>query len=141
MIWLTVLGTFGALLLAYILSGGDIFEGSARVRDFYLCSAEEMKDGRPASLSSNVISPTTLVHVCGYLEISGTFHRPICLRFIMPKGDDLLWLPGEYCEQETSGYFSYDIETQELLYPGTYLIEVLDVSNRTWTRTIKIEIQ
>lgn len=127
------------LLMAYLAQfGGD---GTTRVTDFSLCNAANQVDDTPTVLESVVVSPTSVVYVCGYLsmEIKNPAARNVCLAFYLTRDGRLIY-SRDYC-RDTAGYFVVPIETDDLFSPGQYSIRVIDGTRRNWDEMITFTVQ
>ncbi len=130
-------------VLAAIQGGGIIGGYTSSVSDFSLCDSDKSVAGSPRKLTTAVISPTSVVYACGYLEID----KPVaglntCLLFNLWRNNALLVrYPDAYCTQDGSGYFSYAIKTDELQVPAAYKLEVFDWGLRTWITSTTFEVR
>ncbi len=138
----TALLVFTAFILAAIQGGGKI-GGYTRVSNFSLCDSDRLINGKPRNLTSLVISPTSTIYGCGYLEIE----KPVaglstCLLFNLWKDNNLIMrYPDAYCTQDGSGYFSYAIKSDELQLPATYKLEVFDEGKKNWITSVTFEVR
>ncbi len=129
-------------ILAAIQGGGKI-GGYTRVLNFSLCDSDRFADGAPPKKTSSVMSPTSIIYGCGYLEIE----KPVaglstCLLFNLWRDNKLiLRYPDAYCTQDGSGYFSYAIKTDELQIPAAYKLEVFDQGSKNWTTSTTFEVR
>jgi hypothetical protein len=125
--------------MAYLAQfGGD---GTTRVTNFSLCNAANQADGTPTVLESTVVSPTSVVYVCGYLsmEIKNPAARKVCLAFYLTRDGRLIY-SRDYC-RDTASFFNVPIESDELFSPGQYSIRVIDLTRRNWDEVITFTIQ
>lgn len=128
-----------ALLIAYLAQfDGD---GTTRVTDFSLCNEANQGDDTPTVLESAMVSPTSVVYVCGNLsmEIRNPAARRVCLAFYLARDGRLIY-SRDYC-RDTAGFFNVPIESGELFSPGQYAIRVIDLTRRNWDEVITFTVQ
>lgn len=141
-IFLIVVLIYACILIIVNMAeyGGDLV-GWTRVKDFSLCNLGENAVSNPMVLSTTGLSPTSIVRVCGYLEmkIKNPAARPVGLAFYLWRDNNLVYAQ-EYV-QDTPGYFSVAIRTDELLSSGIYRIRVIDTFRRNWEEVATFEIR
>jgi hypothetical protein len=110
------------------------------VRDFTLCQANSTT-ATPSPLSSLVLTPTSVVYACGYLEVSPPNFGNLCLSFYLNRDNETVFRPDYYCLPAQSQHFSYPIRTGELRTPGKYRLYTYNLSTRNWSESVAFEIQ
>ncbi len=148
----TLVGMFCVIAVLIVLTcfvletiGGSGKTGgyTSKVLDFSLCTSDEFIEGRPRKLNSVVITPTSIIYACGYLQIENQIAgEPTCLLFDLQRNDRLiLRYPDAYCTQNGSGYFIYAIKTNKLQVPAKYKLEVFDEGLKNWKENIAFEVR
>ena len=123
------------------LSRGGSLAGIIRINNLTLCQAEKA-DGTPQPLTSLVLNPTTVVHACGYLEVSLSYPRKLCFSYELIKKNEAVFRPyTEYCVPWRSQYFSFPVTTSELLVPGTYELYTYTDAARDQPASVYFEIR
>ncbi len=141
LIILAIIG--GTIFVIRVVQTGGNLAVNIQVDNLSLCSNEKSGDTVPKLLQSTILSPTSAVYVCGYLKIERPAPGPrICLKFdIWKNGNFALGYPEMYCSQDSSGYFSYAVRSDEFLLPGNYRIMIYSRSTPTWSESINFEIR
>jgi hypothetical protein len=111
----------------------------SHVRDFTLCQANSAI-ATPLPLSSSVLTPTSVVYACGYLEVSPPNFGNLCLGFYLNRDKETVFIPDYYCLPAQSQYFSYPIRTGELRTPGKYRLYVYNLGTRNWLESVPFDI-
>lgn len=139
MLGLAIVVSSGILLTLVIARGGSL-TGAIRVKEFSLCQATTA-GGRPQPLSSLVLTPTTIIYACGYLETEGSFIGRVYLRYYLNRGLETVFEPdSDYSLPFHSQYFSIPISTPVLLTPGEYRLYVFELGARSWLESVRFEI-
>ncbi len=88
----------GVVWVYYLIQTGGEGMGSTQVSDFSLCAPTESRNSGSATLMPRVVSPTSVVYVCGYLstEIRNPAAKRVCLAFYLTRGERLIY-SRDYC--------------------------------------------
>jgi|WetSurMetagenome_2_1015567.scaffolds.fasta_scaffold99156_2 hypothetical protein len=70
----------GISLVMMIARGGSL-SGVMGIRNFTLCQAG-YAGGTPRPLASLILSPTTVVYACGYLDVSLSYPGDLCFYYL-----------------------------------------------------------
>jgi hypothetical protein len=124
-----------------VLSRGGSLAGTIRINNFTLCQGEKA-DGTLQPLTSLILKPTTVVHPCGYLEVSLIYPSELCFAYEVLKNSQPVYRPyTEYCVPWRSQYFSFPVTTSELLIPGTYELYTYTDAARDRPASVYFEIR
>jgi hypothetical protein len=140
MLVLAIVISFGVMEIIALSRGGSL-AGTIRIENFTLCQGEKA-DRTPQPLTSLIIRPTTVVHACGYVEVSLIWPSDLCFYYQLEKQDDIVFRPHSYyCMPYRSQYFSFPITTTELLVPGTYKLYSYEIMERDRPASVYFEIR
>jgi len=116
--------------------------GKIRIENFTLCQMNYM-GGTPQPLSSLILTPTTAVTACGYLNVDPSCSVPdLCLAYEVLSGSQPVYRPyTRYCMSWHSQYFSFPVETRELLVPGIYELYAYPDAARDQPASVFFEIR
>jgi hypothetical protein len=118
----------------------DDFSYGIQVRDFTLCQSDAI-NGKSAPLDTLVLTPTTVIYACGYLE-ANAFAGRVCLDAYLNKGTETVYsLKSSYCLPANSQCFTFPITTEVLRTPGQYRLYVYEVYSRLWLKSVPFEIR
>lgn len=121
MLVIAIVISFGIAEIIVFSRGGSL-GGPIRIENFTLCQTDNT-DGTLRPLTSSILTPTTVVHACGYLDVSLLFPGELCLYYQLERHNKIVFRPDSYyCMPYRSQYFSFPVTTTELLTPGTYEI-------------------
>jgi hypothetical protein len=110
------------------------------IKDFSLCSAD-LRDGKPQPLASLVLTPTSVVYGCGYMEAQLYVSTGVCLDFYLNRGTETIaTTDAVYCLSARSQYFLYPFNSTRLQNPGKYRLYVYNPSSREWAESVAFEI-
>jgi hypothetical protein len=123
----------------WLFALGSVQLNPAHVREFTLCQ-EKDTTSNPIPLSSLVLTPTSEIYACGYLEVKHSQPWNMCLNFYLNREGDTVFRPELYCLPVQSDYFLYPIKTRELRVPGLYRLYVYDVGTANWLESVAFEI-
>ena len=128
-----------AIVLVWTLTHYENFSYGILVRDFTLCQADAI-GGRPQPLATFVLTPTTTVYACGYLEVN-PFAGKVCFDSYLSKGTETIYrLDSYYCLPAHSQYFTIPIQTTALRIPGQYRLYIYEAYSRLWLKSVPFEI-
>jgi hypothetical protein len=128
-----------AIVLIWTLTHYENFSYGILVRDFTLCQADTI-DGKPKPLDTLVLTPTTVIYACGYLE-ANAFAGQVCFDSYLNKGTETIYsLESYYCLPAHSQYFTLPIKAEALRIPGQYRLYIYEVYSRLWLKSVAFEI-
>jgi hypothetical protein len=123
------------------LSRGGSLAGTIRINNFTLCRGEKA-DGTPQPLTSLILKPTTVVHACGYLEVSLIWPSKLCFAYEVLKQREAVFRPyTRYCVPWRSQYISFPVTTTELLKAGVYELYAYPDADRDSPESVYFEIR
>lgn len=129
--------------IAFVLAetrGGSL-SGVMGIKNFTLCQADSA-GGTPRPLASLILSPTTVVHACGYVDVRVTYPADLCFYYQLEKGNETVFRPkAYYCVSYHSQYFSFPVTTTELLVPGAYELYTYPDAARDSPESVYFEIR
>lgn len=128
-----------SILCSLIIERGGILADPTRVEDFSLCQAD-IVGGKPQPLTSLILTPTSVIYACGYLEISEPRPWNMCLAFDLNRDRETIFRSDSYCLPSHSQFFLYPIRTRGWGIPGKYRLYVYNVASRDWTESVAFEI-
>ena len=140
MLALATVISFGIMEIIALSRGGSL-AGTIRINNFTLCQGENA-DGTPQPLTSLILKPTTVVHACGYLEVSLIYPSKLCFAYEVLKNSQPVYSPyTRYCVPWRSQYISFPVTTTELLIPGVYELFTYPDAARNSSESVYFEIR
>jgi hypothetical protein len=131
---------FFSILLAIVIARGGTLSGVNGIKDFTLCQADNAGE-IPRPLGAIVLTPTTVIHACGYLDVSLSYPGDLCFYYKLIKDNETVFRPQSYyCVLYHSQYFSFPVTTSELLVPGAYELYAYITIERDRSESIHFEI-
>jgi hypothetical protein len=132
---------FFSIMLVLMGTRGGSLAGVIRIKNFTLCQVDNA-NGAPRPLTSLIFTPTTVIHACGYLEVSLIYPSKLCFAYEVLKQREAVFRPyTEYCVPWRSQYFSFPVTTTELLVPGTYELFTYTDAARDRPASVYFEIR
>jgi hypothetical protein len=125
-----------------ILEDRICIAGKIRIENFTLCQMNYMS-GSPQPLSSSILTPTAAVTACGYMDVDPSCSVPdLCLAYEVLRGSESVFRPyTRYCMPWHSQYFSFPVESRELLVPGIYELYAYPDAARDQPASVFFEIR
>lgn len=130
-----------SILLVLVSARGGSLSGVMGIKNFTLCQAD-ITGGAPRPLASLILSPTTVVHACGYLDVSLSYLGELCFYYQLIKENETVFRPKSYyCVPYHAQYFSFPVTTTALLVPGTYELYTYITIERDRAEGVYFEIR
>jgi len=129
--------------ISFVLAGtrGGSLSGVTGIKNFTLCQADSAT-GTPQPLASFVLTPTMIVHACGYVDVRVIYPADLCFYYELIKEKETVFRPRSYyCVPYRSQYFSFPVTTTELLVPGAYELYAYLTIERDLAESVYFEIR